>query len=117
MSSLTTTTSLPTGVQMGNMGEGGGGNFYQGDAPQDGKQQEPGFADNPELVVENNGQRNERDQNRQYLEELITGGRHWINPFETMPWDRSAEVRQAEQEEMKVREIKKRRNRMFIINA
>lgn len=86
---------------MGSMGEGGGNNFYMGgDQPQEEQpQQNPEDIQNPELVVQNPAKESETRQNRQYLEELVTG-KSWINPWEVPAPERSEQVIREEKEEM-----------------
>ena len=122
MSSLNfSTANMPTanlsgGVHFGSMGEGGGSNFYMGDEEQ---QQEEKKKDNPDLMVVDQAKENEKNQNRQYLEELITGNnnRSWINPWTMSPNEREEKTRNAEIEEMKRTSSERIDKKMLIINA
>ena len=120
--SNTPSANMPSGVQMGNMGEGGGSNFYMGgdEQPQDEnqkKQKEKDYGGNPDLVFIDQAKENENNQNRQYLEELVTGGRRWFNPWETPPEKRSKSTREAERQEMMTFSFGNPDKKMFIINA
>lgn len=120
MASDPANATLPGGIQMGQMGEGGGGNFYMG-GDQGGQQdgQQPQDNRNPELVVVDQAKEKEKMQNRQYLEELIVGDRNrqWINPWEVGPTERPYRTRVSEIEEMENSEGMSKRRKMFIINA
>lgn len=113
------TPSAQSGVQMGNMGEGGG-SFYMGDEGQEEEQEEQDLG-HPQLVVENQGKEDDRRQNRQYLEELITGNTdsHFslYNPFSMPATQRSFSSRCNERSEMRIRPAGEKGHRMFIINA
>ncbi len=113
------------GIQMGQMGEGGGSNFYMGGDEEEQDEGKSSLFDenNPELVVIDQAKENENTQNRQYLESLITGqnNRPWINPWLILPGERPLQTRQSEQEEMAVYidedDKQKYNKKLFIINA
>ncbi|MDX1919056.1 MAG: hypothetical protein SFT81_07985 [Candidatus Caenarcaniphilales bacterium] len=116
-------TSSAAGIQMGNMGEGGGTNFYMGgdESQQEGYQEET--YQNPDLVLIDQGKENERNQNRQFLENLITGGdNNWFNPWEAPPTARPPEAIRRERQQVREygagRQMQNQnRKRYFIINA
>ena len=126
MSSLNfSTANMPTanlsgGVHFGSMGEGGGSNFYMGDEEQgEQEKREEKNKKNPDLLVIDQAKENEKNQNRQYLEELITGNnnRSWINPWTMSPNEREEKTRNAEIEEMKRTSSERINKKMLIINA
>ncbi|MDJ0626261.1 MAG: hypothetical protein QNJ31_07855 [Candidatus Caenarcaniphilales bacterium] len=75
-----------SGIQMGSLGgqmPEGSGSFYMGD---DGQQQEQQDEKNPELVFVDQAEVDQRSQNRQYLEGLITGKESfWEDPWTLQP--------------------------------
>lgn len=107
------------GISMGSMGEGGGQNFYMGDGGQGQQQDEEYEYKNPELVVLDQAKENDLVQNRQYLEQLITGQEQnngLFNPWAVNAPNRSKKTRREEKAEMNIPEAAKR-NKLFIINA
>ncbi len=127
MSSLNSSFNAPigpqaTGLSMGQMGEGGGSNFYMSGGEEQHEEEQQGNQGHPDLVLIDQGKEDERNQNRQFLENLIVSGNspNLFNPWGMAPKERSPE--QVRRERESVRIISKSRgqdqgNRMFIINA
>jgi hypothetical protein len=109
----------PSGVQLGGMGgemPEGGGSFYMGGDEQ-GQEGQQKNQQNPELVIVDQGEVDKRSQNRQYLENLITGKEtSWANPWGLAP-DDNLRVRGRKDIIIKNNAPKANSNRQFIVNA
>ncbi len=103
------------GIQMGGTGgqmPDGSGSFYMGD---DGQQQQEQQQQNPELVLVDQGEVDRRSQNRQFLENIITGReKTWFNPWSVNPEDN---LRVRGREVIVQNANQQKRNRQFLVNA
>ncbi|MFN5540667.1 MAG: hypothetical protein ACK481_11540 [Candidatus Melainabacteria bacterium] len=117
----------PGGLQMsGQMGEGGGSNFFMGEEGGQGEPQQQQQRGNPNLIV-NQGEIDNRSQKRQYLETIITEGpKAWLNNLEKLdsdatswfnPWDINRVKSTVVKSDKKKTENRKSQPKLFFINA